>query len=182
MSIDFQRVNFEKFFGWVLASNTKKMKSSVYRQVRASLTECAFSKYSDGQLKHVGVFETGRDFIINKTQESVEMKSLLNMFKKNGDCKGFTLKNFHPDSKSNKGGWKKEDIVKTFDFILLVDTNKMSIGYSTWDNVYSCIDETSNDPKVFLAKSDYTMIVENIIPDEVNYNVDELFSSIEKYI
>ena len=58
----------------------------------------------------------------------------------------------------------------------------MSIGYSTWDNVYSCIDETSNDPKVFLAKSDYTMIVENIIPDEVNYNVDELFSSIEKYI
>tara|TARA_A100001234_G_scaffold138758_1_gene121816 strand:+ start:2584 stop:3141 length:558 start_codon:yes stop_codon:yes gene_type:complete len=182
MSIDFSRVNFEEFFGWVNASNTKQMKSSSFRGLRAHYTEKSFSKWSDNQLTHVGLYDIGRDFIIKETGESVEMKTQLGMFKKKrgcGDCKPFVLKSFHPSGKSKKN-WKKKDLVKTFDYLLLIDTESMSVGYTTWDKVYERIDESSNEPKCALKKGDYTMIVSNITPAEREENiVDETFCSVE---
>jgi hypothetical protein len=181
MKINFSRINFEQFFGWVNASNTKQMKSSSFRGLRAHYTEKSFCKWSEDQLLHVGLFDHGRDFIIKETGESVEMKSLLGMFKKDGDCKPFTLKNFHPSGKARKD-WKKEDLVKTFDCIVLIDTKNMSVGYTTWDKVYACIDDTANDPKVRLTKSDYTMIVNNVTPAEKDCDIDHMFSCIEEHI
>jgi len=184
MSIDFSRVNFERFFGWVNASNTKQMKSSSFRGLRAHYTEKSFYKWSDNQLTHVGLFDNGRDFIIKETGESVEMKSQLGMFntcKNPGDCKPFVLKNFHPSGKDKKD-WKKEDLIKTFDYMLLVDTKSMSVGYTTWDKVYECVDETANDPKCVLKKSDYTMIVHNVTPFENDCDVDGIFSLIEEHL
>jgi hypothetical protein len=180
MSINFDKVNFKEFFGWVKASNTKLMKSSSFRGVRAHYTEKSFCKWSNGQLKHVGLFDNGRDFVIKDTEESVEMKSKLDMFKKNGDCSIFVLKNFNPSSQQRKD-WKKEDLVKTFDYILLIDTRKMSVGYSTWEQVYDCIIEGTNDPKVEL-KNNFTMIAENITPAERECDVDKMFSCIEEYL
>jgi hypothetical protein len=157
--IDFNKVNFEQFFGWVNASNTKLLKSSAFRGTRSFYTELAFFKYSDNQLKHVGLEENGRDFVIKKTNELIEMKSLFGMFKKDGDCNPITLKNSHPNTKQKKVRWTKKSIIKTFDYIFLVDTKKMSMAYSTWDCVYNRLDESCNEPKVVLKKSDYTMIV-----------------------
>jgi hypothetical protein len=190
MSIDFSRVNFEQFFGWVNASNTKQMKSSAFRGLRAHYTEKSFCKWSDDQLDHVGLFQTGRDFILKETKKPVEMKSQFGLFKTGkdktgkdcrGDCRPFVLKNFHPSSK-DKTEWKKEDLIKTFDYLLLVDTKAMSVGYTTWDKVYECIDENAKDPKCALKKGDYTMIVENVIPAEKDCNVDDMFSLIEEHL
>jgi len=185
MSIDFSRVNFEQFFGWVNASNTTQMKSSSFRGLRAHYTEKSFCKWSDDQLIHVGLFERGRDFIIKETGESVEMKSQLGMFKtgKNcyGDCKSFVLKNYHP-SGNGKKDWKKEDLIKTFDYMLLVDTKSMSVGYTTWDKVYECVDDTANEPKSILKKTDYTMIAHEVIPSVKDCDVDRMFSFIEEHI
>ena len=74
MSIDFSRVNFEQFFGWVNASNTTQMKSSSFRGLRAHYTEKSFCKWSDDQLIHVGLFERGRDFIIKEISMSYNQK------------------------------------------------------------------------------------------------------------
>ena len=185
MSIDFSRVNFERFFGWVNVSNTKQMKSSSFRGLRAHYTEKSFCKWSDDQLTHVGLFDNGRDFIIKETGESVEMKSQLSMFKTKkgyrGDCKSFVLKNFHPSNKDRKN-WKKEDLIKTFDYLLLIDTKSMSVGYTTWDKIYECVDETANDPKCILKKGDYTLIVDNVTPAEKDCDVDGMFSLIEEHL
>ena len=114
MSINFDKVNLEEFFGWVKASNTTQMKSTSFRGVRAHYTEKSFCKWSNDQLEHVGLFDNGRDFIIKETHESLEMKTLLNMINKNGDCKVFTLKNFHPSSKDRKNWTKKESDVNRY--------------------------------------------------------------------
>ena len=181
MSIDFSRVNFENFFGWVNISNTKQMKSSSFRGLRAHYTEKSFCKWSDDQLTHVGLFDRGRDFIIKETNESVEMKTQLGMFKGDGNCKSFVLKNFHPSGKDKKD-WKKKDLIKTFDYMVLVDTKSMSVGYTTWDKVYECVDETANEPKSILNKTDYTMIAHKVIPSEKDCDVDRMFSFIEDHI
>ena len=181
MSIDFSRVNFENFFGWVNISNTKQMKSSSFRGLRAHYTEKSFCKWSDDQLTHVGLFDRGRDFIIKETNESVEMKTQLGMFKGDGNCKSFVLKNFHPSGKDKKD-WKKKDLIKTFDYMVLVDTKSMSVGYTTWDKVYECVDETANEPKYILKKTDYTMIAHKVIPSEKDCDVDRMFSFIEDHI
>ena len=119
------------------------MKSSSFRGLRAHYTEKSFCKWSDDQLTHVGLFDRGRDFIIKETNESLEMKTQLGMFKEDGNCKSFVLKNFHPSGKDKKD-WKKKDLIKTFDYMVLVDTKSMSVGYTTWDKVYECVDETAN--------------------------------------
>lgn len=181
MSIDFERFNLKEFFGWVKASNTKQMKSSSFRGLRAHYTEKSLSKWSDGQLQHIGLFENGRDFKVVGTEEYVELKTKQGMIKLDGDCSPFTLKNFHPDS-TNRKDWRKEDLIKTFDYIILIDTQKMSIGYSTWDKVYNCIQEGSNDPKVILKEGDYTMIAENVTPSERECDIDKMFSCIEEYL
>ena len=181
MSIDFSRVNFENFFGWVNISNTKQIKSSSFRGLRAHYTEKSFCKWSDDQLTHVGLFDRGRDFIIKETNESVEMKTQLGMFKGDGNCKSFVLKNFHPSGKDKKD-WKKKDLIKTFDYMVLVDTKSMSVGYTTWDKVYECVDETANEPKSILKKTDYTMIAHKVIPSEKDCDVDRMFSFIEDHI
>jgi hypothetical protein len=181
MNLNFSEIDLEQFFGWVNASNTTQMKSPSFRGLRAHYTEKSFCKWANDQLIHVGLFDYGRDFVIKKTKESVEMKSLLGMFTKDDGCKTFTLKNFHPSSKNRKE-WKKEDLIKTFDYMLLIDTKKMSIGYTTWEKIYNRIDETSNDPKVKLEKSDYYMIAKNVTPTQRECDIDKLFSYIEEYL
>ena len=157
------------------------MKSSSFRGLRAHYTEKSFCKWSDDQLTHVGLFDRGRDFIIKETNESVEMKTQLGMFKGDGNCKSFVLKNFHPSGKDKKD-WKKKDLIKTFDYMVLVDTKSMSVGYTTWDKVYECVDETANEPKSILKKTDYTMIAHKVIPSEKDCDVDRMFSFIEDHI
>ena len=81
-----------------------------------------------------------------------------------------------------KKDWKKEDLIKTFDYMLLVDTKSMSVGYTTWDKVYECVDDTANEPKSILKKTDYTMIAHKVIPSEKDCDVDRMFSFIEEHI
>ena len=157
------------------------MKSSSFRGLRAHYTEKSFCKWSDDQLTHVGLFDRGRDFIIKETNESLEMKTQLGMFKEDGNCKSFVLKNFHPSGKDKKD-WKKKDLIKTFDYMVLVDTKSMSVGYTTWDKVYECVDETANEPKSILKKTDYTMIAHKVIHSEKDCDVDRMFSLIEEHI
>ena len=66
--------------------------------------------------------------------------------------------------------------------MVLVDTKSMSVGYTTWDKVYECVDETANEPKSILKKTDYTMIAHKVIPSEKDCDVDRMFSFIEDHI
>ena len=62
--IDISRVNLEEFFGCVNATNTKEFKSNTFKSFRTYLQENSFAKWSDGQVRYVGNFKDGVDFMV----------------------------------------------------------------------------------------------------------------------
>ncbi len=162
MKIDFSRVNLEEFFGCVKATNTPHMKTNAFKTFRTYLQETSFAKWSDGQLSYVGDHEDGKDFVDN-SGTFYEMKGSLGLFNKNGSCKRVVLTNKRPGKKKIKE-LKKEDIQKTFEYMILVDTKNMSIGYTDWDTVYSRMQCDGAGATFKLEDGDYKMIASNITP------------------
>lgn len=162
MKIDFSRINLKEFFGCVNATNTTQMKSNAFKTLRTWLQEKSFSKWSDGQLEYVGDYEDGRDFV-DPSGTFYEMKGSLRLFNKNESSKRVVLINKRPGKKKIKE-LKKEDIQKTFDYMLLVDTERMSIGYTDWDTVYSRTECDGAGATFKLKKGDYKILATDVKP------------------
>lgn len=169
--LDFSEMNFEEFFGCVDATNTSQMKSNTFKTLRTHIQEKSFAKWSGGQLAYVGDHRDGVDFesIVN---EDWEMKGMLKMFNNNGTTKVITMKNFRGESKIFE---------KTFDYIFLVDTERMSIGYTDWDTTYKRHYFTNSSPMVRVKyyPQDYTMIAHDVTPTIKSITASQILRSIE---
>jgi hypothetical protein len=177
MKIDFSRINLQEFFGCVEATNTPQMKSNAFKTFRTYLQEKSFAKWSDGQLDYVGDCEDGKDFV-DPSGTFYEMKGALGLFNQNKSCKRVVLINKRPGKKKIKE-LKKEDIQKTFEYMLLVDTKNMSIGYTDWDTVYSRTECCGAGATFKLEKGDYEVLASNIVPFKKEIDASQLLNMIE---
>jgi len=177
LPIDFSRINLEEFFGCIEATNTSQMKSNAFKTFRTYLQEKSFAKWSDTQLEYVGDHEDGRDFV-DHSEIFYEMKGSLGLFNKNGSCKRVVLINKRP-GKRKQNELKKEDIQKTFEYMLLVDTKNMSIAYTDWDTVYSRVECDGAGATFKLENGDYKMIATNIVPTEKQIDASQLLNMME---
>lgn len=172
--IDIERINLEEFFGCVEATNTTQMKSNAFKTLRTWLQEKSFAKWSDGQLKYVGDYKDGVDFA-SEDQVNYEMKGSLGLFNKNGSTKSIILKNFHSENKV---------VEKTFDYLLLVDTKNMSIGYVDWDTVEKRVYYTPKSPcaKVKFLPGDFTILAKDITPAKKNITSQKILDNMEEIL
>jgi hypothetical protein len=177
--IDIEQINLKEFFGCVEATNTPQMKSNAFKTFRTYLQEKSFAKWSNGQLQYVGDYEDGRDFV-GSDGTFYEMKGSLGIFNKNGSCKRVVLINKRPGK--NKKQLTKEDIKKTFDYMLLVDTKKMSIAYTTWETVYSRAECDGAGATFKLEPGDYEFLARDIVPVTKKITSTELLSSMEEIL
>lgn len=175
--IDIDKVNLEEFFGCVEATNTSQMKSNAFKTFRTYLQEKSFAKWSSNQLKYIGDYEDGRDFIDN-SGIYYEMKGSLGLFNKNGSCKRVVLVNKRP-GKKNFTVLKKEDLCKSFDYMFLVDTKSMSIGYTDWETVYSKVECDGAGATFKLDKFEYKLLASNIQPKKKSIDSKTLLDIIE---
>lgn len=169
--LDFSEMNFEEFFGCVNATNTTQMKSNTFKTLRTYIQEKSFAKWSGGQLAYVGDHRDGIDFE-SIVDEDWEMKGMLRMFNKNGTTKVVTMKNFRGNTKVFE---------KTFDYIFLVDTENMSIGYTDWETTYKRHYFTSSSPMVRVKyyPQDYQIIATNVSPTTKSITASEILRLIE---
>ena len=103
------------------------------------------------------------------------MKGSLGLFNKNGSCKQVILKN-------NMPGRSKQNLEKTFEYMLLVDTKNMSLGVTTWDVVESRSKLDGAGATFKLQAGDFTMLAENVKPTEKNITADELLESLNSIL
>ena len=174
MNLDFSRINLEEFFGCVDATNTKEMKSNTFKTFRTYLQERSFAKWSDNQVRYVGDHRDGVDFI-GEDETPYEMKGSLRLFNKNGSTKVITLKNFQGNSKN---------VEKTFEYMFLVDTENMSIGYTDWDTVEKRVYFTPSSPiaKVKFKPGDFKVLFTNIAPAPKSINAQQILDGVESIL
>jgi hypothetical protein len=177
MNIDFSRINLNEFFGCVEATNTSQMKSNAFKTFRTYLQEKSFAKWSDGQFEYVGDYEDGKDFV-DYSGIFYEMKGSLGLFNKNGSCKRVVLINKRPGKRKIKE-LKNEDIQKTFEYMLLVDTKNMTIAYTNWDTVYSRTECDGAGATFKLEKGDYTVLASNVSTIKKEIDASQLLNMIE---
>ena len=172
--IKINRFNLSEFFGCVNVTNTTQMKSNVFKFFRTFLHEKSFSKWSDDQLIYVGDYTDGVDFI---SDEGIpyEMKGMLNLFNKNGTTKSIDLKNFRGENKT---------VDQTFDYMFLVDTQKMILGITDWDTVRSRVYYTDKSPtaKFKLEAGDYEILAMDIEPAKKSITSSEILDSVERIL
>lgn len=172
--INIERINLEEFFGCVKATNTTQMKSNAFKTLRTWLQEKSFAKWSDGQLEYVGDFKDGVDFV-STDKVNYEMKGKLKMFNKNGSTGAVDLKNFRGETKV---------VEKTFDYMLLVDTNSMSIGITDWETVKSRLYFTPKSPvaKFKLLPGDFTVLASNVKPAEKKITSSQILENLQEIL
>ena len=176
MKLNFDKINLEQFFGCVEATNTTQMKSNAFKTLRTWLQEKSFAKWSSGQVEYVGDFMDGVDFI-STDKLNYEMKGYLGLFNKNGSCKRVVLINKRPGKNKIKK-LKKENIQKTFEYMILVDTKNMSIGYTDWDTVYSRTECDGAGATFKLENGDYKMLAVNVKPAKKNISSAEILDNL----
>jgi len=166
--INIERFNLEEFFGCVETTNTPQMKSNTFKTIRTWLQEKSFAKWSDGQLEYVGDIKDGTDFV-STCGVSYEMKGSLGLFNKNGSTKTIILKNFYGENKVIK---------KTFEYMFLVDTANMSIGFTDWNTVENRVYFTDKSAlaKVKFLPGDFEILAKNVKPIKKNITVSEIFN------
>jgi hypothetical protein len=87
---------------------------------------------------------------------------------------------FHSNvGKKKKIELKKEDIKKTFEYMLLVDTKSMSIAYTDWDTVYSRVECDGAGATFKLERGEYQMVHSNVVPTEKQIDASQLLSMVE---
>jgi hypothetical protein len=170
LPIDIEKINLPEFFGCVDATNTKQMKSNAFKTLRTWLQEKSFAKWSNEQLIYVGDYEDGRDFV-DHSGTYYEMKGKLKMFNKNGSTSTVDLKNFRGENKK---------IEKTFEYMFLVDTSNMTIGFTDWKTVNQRLYFTSTSPvaKFKLYPGDYEILSENVIPKKKSITSAEILDNL----
>ena len=172
--INIERINLEEFFGCVEATNTTQMKSNAFKTLRTWLQEKSFAKWSDGQLEYVGDFKDGVDFV-SDDKVNYEMKGKLKMFNKNGSTGAVDLKNFRGETKV---------VEKTFDYMLLVDTESMTIGVTDWETVKKRVYFTPKSPvaKFKLLPGDFTILASNVKPAEKNITSAQILENLQEIL
>ena len=182
MKIDFEKFDLKEFFGCVEATNTSQMKSNAFKTFRTYLQEKSFSKWSGDQLDYVGDYEDGKDFV-DKNGIFYEMKGSLGLFNKNGSCKRVVLINKRPGKKKTTV-LKKEDLKKTFEYMFLVDTENMSIGYTDWDTVEKRVYFTPSSPnaKVKFKPGDFKVLFTNIAPAPKSITAQQILDGVESIL
>jgi hypothetical protein len=172
--INIERINLEEFFGCVEATNTTQMKSNAFKTLRTWLQEKSFAKWSDGQLEYVGDFKDGVDFV-SDDEVNYEMKGKLKMFNKNGSTGAVDLKNFRGETKV---------VEKTFDYMLLVDTESMTIGVTDWETVKKRVYFTPKSPvaKFKLLPGDFTILASNVKPAEKNITSAQILENLQEIL
>ncbi len=172
--INIKRFNLAEFFGCVEATNTKQMKSNVFKTFRTYLQEKSFAKWSDNQLIYVGDYQDGVDFL-SEDGTPLEMKGMLGMFNKNGSTKSIDLKNFRSDNKN---------IEQTFEYMFLVDTQKMILAATDWDTVKSRTYFTDKSPtaKFKLEDGDYEILASDVEPAKKSITSSEILDSVERIL
>ena len=79
-------------------------------------------------------------------------------------------------------GRSKQNLEKTFEYMLLVDTKNMSLGVTTWDVVESRSKLDGAGATFKLQAGDFTMLAENVKPTEKNITADELLESLNSIL
>jgi hypothetical protein len=168
--IDLKCFCWDEIFGVV--KSTEGLVRPQTRGLRTEIQEIATSKYSSGLLKYVGMGEHGRDYV-DVDGKYWEDKGKKGMLPKNGKrTKSFILKNFQGN---------KTEYVKTFDYILLKDTENMSAAWATWDSVYRNIKIKDATVESYVIYDDLHMICSNIIPkdkEDFSFLLDKIIEEI----
>lgn len=159
--IDFKRFNWQEIFGTVVATNG--LKRNQLRGLRTEIQEMSTAKWSDGQLQYVGFREDGKDFV-DCNQIDWECKGAQRMFlTKKPYTSKITLKNFR--------NMKKNQIEKTFDYMLLLDTTKMTAAYASWDAIYKNIEIKDAVVETRVNQEDLIFVAQNVQPkDKANFS------------
>jgi len=152
--INFEKFNWQEIFGTIVA--TDGLKRNQLRGLRTEIQEMSTAKWSDNQLEYVGFREDGKDFV-DCNSEDWECKGAQRMFlKKRPYTTKIVLKNFR--------NMRKNQIEKTFDYMLLFDTVQMMAAYTTWDAVYKNIEINDAVVQTRADQDDLIFIAKDIIP------------------
>jgi hypothetical protein len=171
--LDFSKFDFKKIFRAVVA--TESLKRNQTRPLRSEVQEIAIKKYSGGQLEYCGDSEHGRDFLGIHTNLAYESKASDGLFQKTtGMTKSIVLKNFR--------GKNLGEPEKTFDYMFLWDTTKMSAGIASWDACMKHIDVNDAVINTRIEQKDIEWIAVNIEPDEAEDFGEKLKKLIEEAI
>lgn len=169
--IDFNLFQWNEIFGVV--KSTDGLKRPQTRGLRTEIQEIATAKYSSGQFTYVGMAENGKDYV-DIDGNAWEDKGKRGMFPKKGNkTKTFILKNFQGN---------KTEYVKTFDYILLKDTESMSVGYATWESVFKNIKIKDAIIESYVSYDDLQMIEFFVEPKEKENFANLLNKIIEEII
>jgi len=70
---------------------------------------------------------------------------------------------------------------QTFDYMFLVDTENMTLGYTDWDTVEKRMYFTEKSPsaKVKFEQGDYTILASNILPSKKSITATDILNGLE---
>lgn len=155
--VNFNEFDYQSIFNVV--AGLKTITRSQLRFLTAEIIERTVEKYSGGQLKYVGDNTTGMDFIDNNNIR-YECKSRSKMFgRKDGYSAEIILKNFYRKS--------SPIAAQTYDHILLLDSDNMSMGIATYEDSvhHHIVKDSIITTKISLDKITY--FAENIKPTNI---------------
>lgn len=179
--VDFTRFDFERISSVIRSlDNLKGAQNNFFVSM---IVELAIEKYSDGQLRYIGDTKEGGDYIYTNplTPVKYECKTRFNLFPRRFDISltgNIAFKNFVAGSSAT-------DLVKTADFVILVDkggsgkTKKCSFGISSWEDATENKEMYDGGWVSRIQVDRITMLAKNVQP---NFPVEDLGKKINDLI
>jgi hypothetical protein len=165
--------DFPSIFGVI--KSTEGLKRNQTRPLRAEVQEIAIAKYSGSQLKYIGDKQNGKDFYGLIDNLFYESKGMDGLFQKNVPyTKEITLKNFQG---KNLGLPEK-----TFEYMLLWDTQNYTVGICSWN---ACMKHTVMKDATVSFRVDYsdiTFLAKNVVPVKKQDFSVRLYKLIEELV
>jgi|TARA_B100000073_G_C23448569_1_gene458392 hypothetical protein len=160
MNLDWDLFDWEEIFGTAVAC--EGLKRAQLRGLRTEIVELAIEKYSGNQLKYVGMNDKlGHDFLTNDPLPLIQLECKMQdkMFQPRAEkTRPIILKNF--------AGNSKDTIEKKFDYMLMLDTVRMKVGYATFEDSIREHKIQSSNVSVQVDHSHITWICSGIIPKQ----------------
>ena len=154
--IDFSSFDFPRIVSVI--QGTTNLKRNQTRPLRAEIIELAIEKYSNGQLKYIGDSTNGRDYISTSApHEAYECKTMEGLFQpKSTHTKPIILMNFRESV--------QRTVVKTFDYMILVDTKRNHFGVCDWDACTENLEDNGATATTRIDQSKISMIATSVSP------------------
>jgi hypothetical protein len=165
--VDPSLFDFPTIFGRIQSTNGLKRNQT--RPLRSEIIERTLAKYSGGQFKYIGDKSNGVDFLDNENLR-YELKCMDGLFQKSVPyTKQITLKNFFGTA---------SELDQTFDFLILIDTIKNTIGVCDWE--CATRDMVLNDATITtkVQHDDVTFFASNVIPN----TFEDMSHTLERFI